>query len=93
MEKGTIAKWLKKVGDEIKPGDSLAEVETDKVRGGGGRRVARATRHRQSKRLLATPPYPRQRCLQATVAFEATDDAYLAKILVAEGTQVRVVRP
>lgn len=32
MTKGTIARWLKKEGDAIKPGDSIAEVETDKVR-------------------------------------------------------------
>ena len=31
MEEGTIAKWLKKVGDDVKSGDILAEVETDKA--------------------------------------------------------------
>jgi pyruvate dehydrogenase E2 component (dihydrolipoamide acetyltransferase) len=31
MEEGVIAQWLKKVGDKIKPGDILAEVETDKA--------------------------------------------------------------
>jgi pyruvate dehydrogenase E2 component (dihydrolipoamide acetyltransferase) len=31
MEEGVIAKWLKKVGDTVKSGDSLAEVETDKA--------------------------------------------------------------
>ena len=31
MTEGTIASWLKKVGDEIKSGDILAEVETDKA--------------------------------------------------------------
>lgn len=31
MEEGTIASWLKKVGDEVKSGDILAEVETDKA--------------------------------------------------------------
>ncbi len=31
MEEGVIAAWLKKVGDEVKPGDILAEVETDKA--------------------------------------------------------------
>ena len=31
MEEGVIANWLKKVGDEIKSGDILAEVETDKA--------------------------------------------------------------
>lgn len=31
MAEGTIAKWLKKVGDEVKSGDLLAEVETDKA--------------------------------------------------------------
>jgi pyruvate dehydrogenase E2 component (dihydrolipoamide acetyltransferase) len=31
MEKGNLAKWNKKVGDEIHPGDVLANVETDKA--------------------------------------------------------------
>ncbi|GAB2801272.1 pyruvate dehydrogenase complex dihydrolipoamide acetyltransferase [Rhabdobacter roseus] len=31
MEEGVIAEWHKKVGDEIKSGDILAEVETDKA--------------------------------------------------------------
>lgn len=31
MEEGTIASWLKKVGDEVSSGDILAEVETDKA--------------------------------------------------------------
>jgi pyruvate dehydrogenase E1 component beta subunit len=31
MEEGTLAKWLVKVGDEVKSGDLLAEIETDKA--------------------------------------------------------------
>lgn len=31
MEKGTIQSWLKKEGDEVKEGDVLAQVETDKA--------------------------------------------------------------
>ncbi|GJE38425.1 pyruvate dehydrogenase complex dihydrolipoamide acetyltransferase [Methylobacterium persicinum] len=31
MEKGNLAKWLKKEGDPIKSGDVLAEIETDKA--------------------------------------------------------------
>ena len=31
MEKGNVAKWLKKVGDKIKSGDIIAEIETDKA--------------------------------------------------------------
>ena len=31
MEKGNIAKWLKKEGDKVKAGDILAEIETDKA--------------------------------------------------------------
>ena len=31
MEEGTVATWLKKVGDSIKEGDILAEIETDKA--------------------------------------------------------------
>ena len=31
MEEGTIVRWLKKVGDEVKKGEPIAEIETDKV--------------------------------------------------------------
>ncbi len=31
MEEGTLAKWLKKEGDEVKAGDVVAEIETDKA--------------------------------------------------------------
>src|SRR5258705_7702661 len=30
-EKGNLAKWLKKEGDKVKPGDVIAEIETDKA--------------------------------------------------------------
>lgn len=32
MKEGNIAKWLKKEGDKVEPGDFLMEVETDKVK-------------------------------------------------------------
>lgn len=31
MEEGTVASWLKKVGDQVEEGDILAEIETDKA--------------------------------------------------------------
>jgi pyruvate dehydrogenase E2 component (dihydrolipoamide acetyltransferase) len=31
MEEGTLAKWMVKVGDSVKSGDLLAEIETDKA--------------------------------------------------------------
>src|SRR5215813_5141888 len=31
MEKGNLARWLKKEGDQIKSGDVIAEIETDKA--------------------------------------------------------------
>ena len=31
MEKGNLAKWLKKEGEKVRPGDVLAEIETDKA--------------------------------------------------------------
>src|SRR6476469_1734741 len=31
MEKGNLAKWLKKEGDVVKSGDIIAEIETDKA--------------------------------------------------------------
>jgi multidrug efflux pump subunit AcrA (membrane-fusion protein) len=31
MTEGKVARWLKKEGDAVKPGDVLAEIETDKA--------------------------------------------------------------
>src|SRR5579862_6600493 len=31
MERGNLAKWLKREGDPVKPGDVIAEIETDKA--------------------------------------------------------------
>src|SRR5438093_1725975 len=31
MEKGNLAKWLKKEGDKVRAGDVIAEIETDKA--------------------------------------------------------------
>ena len=31
MEEGTLAKWLVKEGDQVKSGDIMAEIETDKA--------------------------------------------------------------
>ncbi|MEZ5756784.1 MAG: biotin/lipoyl-containing protein [Emcibacteraceae bacterium] len=31
MTEGTIAKWTKKEGDKVSPGDIIAEIETDKA--------------------------------------------------------------
>ena len=31
MTEGKIARWLKKVGDDVKAGDVIAEIETDKA--------------------------------------------------------------
>ena len=31
MEEGTVASWLKSVGDTVGEGDILAEIETDKA--------------------------------------------------------------
>ena len=31
MEEGKVSKWLKNVGDMVKSGDVLAEIETDKA--------------------------------------------------------------
>lgn len=31
MKSGTLAKWLKKEGDNVEPGEALAEIETDKA--------------------------------------------------------------
>ena len=31
MEEGVVAKWLVNVGDTVKEGDILAEIETDKA--------------------------------------------------------------
>src|SRR3979490_2592972 len=31
MDKGNLAKWLKREGDKVKAGDVIAEIETDKA--------------------------------------------------------------
>src|SRR5215207_7791088 len=31
MEKGKLARWLKKEGDQVRSGDVIAEIETDKA--------------------------------------------------------------
>jgi pyruvate/2-oxoglutarate dehydrogenase complex dihydrolipoamide acyltransferase (E2) component len=31
MGKGTLARWRGAIGDQIRPGDILAEIETDKA--------------------------------------------------------------
>ena len=31
MKEGSVVKWLKEVGDEIKKGDPFVEIETEKV--------------------------------------------------------------
>src|SRR5688572_17698060 len=31
MTEGTVVKWLKKEGDKLKSGDTVAEIETDKA--------------------------------------------------------------
>ena len=31
MERGTIVRWLRAEGDEVRPGDELVEIETDKA--------------------------------------------------------------
>lgn len=56
---GTIGSWLKKVGDKVSAGDSIAEIQTDK----------------------------------ATMAFEAQDECYIAKLLVEPGVEVAVGAP
>lgn len=53
MTQGGIAAWSKKVGDQLQPGESIAEIETDK----------------------------------ATMDFEFQEEGYLAKILMADGSQ------
>lgn len=59
MEGGIIVKWHKKEGDQIKEGDLLFEVATDK----------------------------------ATVEYDALDDGFLRKIIIAEGQDAQVNEP
>jgi pyruvate dehydrogenase E2 component (dihydrolipoamide acetyltransferase) len=59
MSAGIIGKWFKKAGDKISPGDSIAEIETDK----------------------------------ASIAFEAQDEFYIAKIIASTGVEVAVGKP
>lgn len=59
MTSGTISMWKKKVGDKCVPGDTIAEIETDK----------------------------------ASMAFEGQDEFYIAKLLIAAGSEVAVGSP
>ena len=34
MEEGTILRWLKADGEQVRRGDELVEIETDKARSG-----------------------------------------------------------
>ncbi|XP_070154911.1 dihydrolipoyllysine-residue acetyltransferase component of pyruvate dehydrogenase complex [Polyergus mexicanus] len=56
MTTGTIVKWLKQEGDEIQPGDALADIQTDK----------------------------------AIMTFELEEEGVLAKILIPEGSEVKI---
>ena len=62
MEKGNLAKWLKKEGDVVKSGDALADIETDKAT---MMRSRRSTKARSGKilmpaRALKTSPSTRR---------------------------------
>lgn len=35
MTEGNLVKWNKKEGDRVKPGEVIAEIETDKANGSG----------------------------------------------------------
>jgi len=61
MESGSIASWRVAEGDSFQPGDSLAEIQTDK----------------------------------ASMAFEAQDAGYVAKLLVkgGDGTDIKIGEP
>ena len=66
MEEGTILKWLKSDGDEVKRGEELVEIETDKAnmtyeadsdgtlddRGQGGRHAPGRRDDRAARRRL-----------------------------------------
>ena len=56
---GTVGSWGKKVGDKCSPGESVAEIETDK----------------------------------ASMAYEAQDEFYIAKLLIDAGVEVPVGSP
>jgi len=56
METGTVVRWRKKEGDQVKSGDVICEVETDK----------------------------------ATMDYEASNEGFLLKIVLAEGGQAKV---
>lgn len=68
-----MASWKKAVGDKVVAGDILAEIQTDKARCGGV--TAQPTRAR-----ALTP-------CQATMEMESMEEGYLARILVAAGTE------
>ena len=54
MEEGKLSKWLVKVGDTVKSGDVLAEIETDKAT-----MEVESRRQRQGRRSCSSPRAPR----------------------------------
>jgi pyruvate dehydrogenase E2 component (dihydrolipoamide acetyltransferase) len=51
---GTVATWLNKVGDKIKEGDILAEIETDKATMSLNLSMKELFIHRYSRRKCST---------------------------------------
>src|SRR3954467_8591225 len=64
MEEGRLVKWNKNEGDQVKAGDVLAEVETDKARNGLVARGGGVLR----KRLATGGGAPRAAALLAVIA-------------------------
>src|SRR5437763_914650 len=57
MEKGNLAKWLKKEGDKVKSGDVIAGIELGRIVGSGphGRVIARDVEEAKSGKALKAP--------------------------------------
>ena len=74
MMSGTVSAWVKNVGDELNPGDTLASIETDKAR------------LQELAPLPLSCANPSPLFVQATVDFVCQDAGFLAKQLIPAGT-------
>ena len=88
MKEGRVVEWLKSEGEPITAGESIATIESDKVR---HTQCNECTTSPQPFPLLLTPT--RTHTIKADMDMEAFEDGFLAKILVLDGEIAQVGDP